>query len=303
MSDLAISFGLLNQASNDITNLGPEIKRIEATTTPTATRVSIPLVPGEVNRNDNEIGPGLTLYRALGDFYTKWQTPASDAMDGLKKLGGYFKQVADAFEEMDASTAGGLNEGQVISQVLSYPQEMDQYNNALEWEWTRDSNGKMIQRYADPTPPVMPQSPFSLTDGVTTSYTLDGVQDPFSPPGVKASSWPNYLVNSETTTVTEDGMTYTETTNFGPDKGWGPDGPTQDTSQIITNPDGSTDIITTKVDQVFGGGIRTDLSSSNNQTTTYTRPNWESSWVDQTPAGNTQNPANPKNHPTPIPPR
>lgn len=220
MSDLVMSYGLLNQAATDISNLGPEVKRIQNTVR--GNGKGLPLAPGQTGASNGDLGPGFNLYRALGSFYETWQTPASDAMDGLNKLGGYFKQVADAFQEIDASTAGGINAGSAISAVLRYPEEMDMYNNELMYM----VNPKGQQVYAAPTMPTPVDDPFSLpnTTGLSTTFTMGG-PDPLSPPGVKSSSWPNDLITSETTTVTQDGMTYSETTDFGPDMGWGPDGP------------------------------------------------------------------------------
>jgi hypothetical protein len=298
MSDLIMSYGLLNQAASDISNLGPEVTRIQNTIR--GNGKGLPIVPGATGASDGDLGPGMNLYRALGSFYETWQTPAQNAMDGLDKLGGYFKQVADAFQEIDASTAGGINAGTAISDVLRYPELMDQYNNALMYM----VNPQGQQAYAAPTMPTPIDDPFSLpgTTGLSTTYTMGG-QDPDSPPGVKSSSWPNDLVASETTTVTQDGMNYSETTTFGPDKGWGPDSPTQDTTQVITNPDGSTDTIKTVIDPGNGSGTMTDLNSASKQTTTYTRAGWDATWVNNTPNPTTNPTTNPSNRPPSVIPR
>ncbi|HEV2635921.1 MAG TPA: hypothetical protein VGX23_12280 [Actinocrinis sp.] len=276
--DLIIAYGLLNQAANDIKGLSPESSRIQNTAKAEGRGIAL-TVPGQVNENNPDLGPSRNLYRALGTFFDHWASPMSNAMDGLDKLAGYFQGVADTFEEADASQAAAMTEGAMMSAILRYPQQMDLYTQELENEV--DPNGKLVG--SDPTPPTPVPNPFSLpgVTGATTTYTMGG-QDPYSPPGVKSSSWPNDLVTSETTTVTGDGMTYSETTTFGPDQGWGPNGPTQDTTQVVTNPDGSTDTITTTSD-TSGKGNMSELDSTSGKTSTYTRADWNSSWVDTTP--------------------
>jgi hypothetical protein len=279
MSDLVISYGLLNQAANDIQNLSPEIDRIQ-NSVKSEGKATVGTVPGQVNENNPDLGPGVGLYHALGAFYSTWQSPTSNAMDGLDKLAGYFKGVADTFQEADASMAGGLNAGAAISAVLRYPQLMDQYVEALEYML----NPQGVQVNPDPSAPIPVSNPFSLagTTGLATTFTMGG-EDPDSPPGVKASTWPNDLVASETTTVTQDGMHYSETTTFGPDQGWGPDGPTQDTTQLVTNPNGSTDTVTVTTD-TSGKATMTDLSSATGTTTTYTRADWTAKFIKEQPA-------------------
>jgi len=65
MSDLVIDYGLLNQAANDIQNLSPEINRIKNSVRSEG-RATVETVPGQVNENNPELGPGTTLYRELG---------------------------------------------------------------------------------------------------------------------------------------------------------------------------------------------------------------------------------------------
>jgi len=281
MSDLVISYGLLNQAANDIKNLSPEINRIQNTVRAEGRGATYESVPGQVNADNYDLGPGVGLFRALGNFYSNWSSPTSNAMDGLNKLEGWFQGIADTFQEADASFAGGMNAGAAISAILRYPQQMDAYTNELNWEFNPNTGQQM---YGDPTPPIPVADPYAIdgTTGLTTTYTMGG-EDPYSPVGVKASSWPNDLVSSETTTVNQDGMSYSETTTFGADQGWGPNGPTQDYKQVITNPDGSTDTITMTTD-TSGKATMTDLSSATGDTSTYTRADWKSAFVNTTPA-------------------
>jgi hypothetical protein len=144
----------------------------------------------------------------------------------------------------------------------------------------------------------MPTSPYVLANGstLTTENSLGGystlptnnatttfttMDDTNVPSDDKAVHATNQVFASETTTVTVNGMTYKETTTFQADQGWGNGNPTQNTTQVINNPDGSTDTITTTTD-TSGHGNMTDVNSDGT-TTTYTRADWNSKWVDTTP--------------------
>jgi hypothetical protein len=273
MSDLVMDYALLNQAAQDITNLSPQITKIKNAVHSEYRGGSVETVPGLVNENNTDLGPGETLYRALGAFYGSWGTDMSNAMDALDKLAGYFSGVADSFMETDASQAAGLNESAALSAIMRYPAAMDQYNQELAAD---QKAGK-----AAPPLPVAPSSPFSLTaGGPVTTYTTQ--TDTAIPAADKSTSTTNVVFASETTTDTSGGLTYSETTTFAVDQGWGSNGgPTQNTTQVINNPDGSTDTITTTTD-TGGAGSMTDVNSSSG-TTTYTRANWGSNWVDTTP--------------------
>jgi hypothetical protein len=198
----------------------------------------------------------------------------SNAMDALNKLAGYFSGVADSFMETDASQASGLNESAALSAIMRYPVAMDQYNQELAAD---QAAGK-----STPAPPPAPTSPFSAyPGGPTTTYTTQ--TDTAIPAADKSTSTTNVIFATETTTDTSGGLTYSETTTFAADQGWGANGgPTQDTTQVINNPDGSTDTITTNVN-TSGSGTMTDVNSSSG-TSTYTRSDWNSNWVDTTPA-------------------
>lgn len=274
MSDLVLDYALLNQASKDISDLSPQISKIKNAVRAEG-RAVVETVPGLVNENNTELGPGTTLYRELGAFYGKWSTDMSNAMDALNKLAGYFSGVADSFMETDASQAAGLNESAALSAVMRYPAAMDQYYQELAAD----------QKAGKPAPPlpVAPSSPFSLTaGGPVTTYTTQ--TDTAIPAADKSTSTPNVIFASETTTDSSGGLNYSETTTFQGDQGWGTNGggPTQNTTQVINNPDGSTDTITTTI-STSGSGSMTDVNSSSG-TTTYTRSGWDSNWVDTTPA-------------------
>jgi hypothetical protein len=286
VSDLKISCGKLYQAQNDIQNLSPEISRIQNTVRAEGRGATYETVPGQVNSDNTDLGPGLDLFRALGNFYANWSSPMSNAADGLNKLAGYYKGIADTFMKVDASTAAGINSGAAISAAESYPLLLDQYDTELYWAINPKTGKRM---YADPKlPPPPNDGNFSIPGtGMTTSYTMAGI-DPKAPkdylPGDQHYK-PPALVSSETTTVTVNGMTYSETTKFGPDQGWGDHGgPTQNYTQVVTNPDGSTDSLTVTTN-TSGHGTETDLNSATGLTTTYTRANWKASWVDVTPPG------------------
>lgn len=275
MSDLVIDYGLLNQAATDIQNLSPEINRIKNSVRTEARGATVETVPGQVNANNPDLGPGNTLYRELGEFYAKWSGDMQNAMDSLDKMAGYFKGVADSFMETDASQASGMNESAMISAVLRYPLEMDEYNKEA-------AAAQKAGNAAPPAPPA-PPSPFSLNagGGPVTSYSTTADTD--IPAADKATSTPNVVLSTETTTDTVDGLTYSETTTFSANQGWSANGPTQNTTQVVNNPDGSTDTVTTTTN-TSGQGTMTDYNSSTKDTTTYTRADWNSSWVDTTPA-------------------
>ena len=273
MSDLVMDYSLLNQAAQDIKDLSPQIDKVKNAVRSEGRGGEVETVPGLVNENNAELGPGTTLYRELGAFYSKWGTDMSNAMDALNKLAGYFSGVADSFMETDASQASGLNQSAALSAIMRYPQQMDTYYQELSAD---QQAGK-----AAPPLPVAPTSPFSLnSSGPVTTYTTQ--TDSNIPDADKSTSTTNVVFASETTTDTVGGLTYSETTTFSADQGWANGGPVQDTTQVINNPDGTTDTITTNVD-TSGSGTMTDVNSSSG-TTTYTRSDWNSSWVDTTPS-------------------
>lgn len=273
--DLTIDYGLLHQAAIAIEGLSPEISRIKNAARAEG-RAVVETVPGQVNQNNPHLGPGTSLYRALGHFYSRWANDMSNAMDALDKMAGYFKGVADSFMETDAAQAAGLNLSAAMSAVLRYPAAMD------EWYRERDNATAAGKQFTTPQP-TAPANPFRLTsaNGAVTTYTTQ--TDTNVPAADKATHAPNVVLASETTTVTVNGMTYTETTTYQADQGWSPNGgPTQNTTQTITNPDGSTDTITTTTD-TSGKGTLTDYNSASKTTSTYTRADWNSKWVDTTP--------------------
>lgn len=275
MSDLVMDYGLLNQAAQDIKGLSPEIDRVKNVAHLVGRGEVTYSVPGQTNDDNTDLGPSGTLFESLGRFYGSWSSDMSNAMDGLDKLAGYFQGIADSFMETDASQAAGFNESAMMSAVLRYPSQVDEYYQVLA---NAQKAGKPL-----PTYPVAPTSPYSLagTSGLSTTFTYGG-EDTAIPAADKATHGSNLLISSETTTVHSEGMTYSETTTFGADKGWGPDGPTQDTTQVITNPDGSTDTLKTTVDP-SGSASMTDTDSSSGDTNTYTRSGWNAQWVDTTP--------------------
>jgi len=271
---LTIDYSLLNDAATDIKGLSPEIKRIKNAVKP-GYRSVVETVPGLVNENNLELGPGDKLYHALGAFYAKWRTDMSNAMDALDKMAGYFKGVADSFMETDASQAAGLNLSAAMSEILRYPVALDQW-------YTDKANTEHAHKTFSEPKPVDPTSPFQLASGNNAVTTFTTTTDTNVPSADKSVHATNVVLSSETTTVTVGGQTYSETTTYQADQGWGNGVPTQNTTQVIHNPDGSTDTVTMTTD-TSGHGTMTDLNSSTKETTTYTRANWSSDWVDVTP--------------------
>ncbi|HTJ67576.1 MAG TPA: hypothetical protein VL551_08625 [Actinospica sp.] len=280
--NLVIDYSLLNQAATDITALSPQIDKIKNAAHAVYRGGETYTVPGQNNENNLELGPGGGLYRALGRFYGSWGRDMGNAMDSLNKMGGYFKGVADSFMETDASQAAGLNMSSAMSAVLRDPLALDQ--------WYKDkADAEAAGKTFTEPQPTAPTSPYSLANGAyganssnnaTTTFTTQ--TDTNVPSDDKATHAANVVFASETTTVTVNGMTYKETTTFQADQGWGNGSPTQNTTQVINNPDGSTDTVTTTTD-TGGKGNMTDVNSDGT-TTTYTRADWKSKWVDTTPA-------------------
>ena len=287
---ITIDYGMLNDAVTDLKALSTDVGHL----TPVGTHrgSNLPTANGYVYNDPLHVGHG-DFGLALATFYMNWATPMGDAADWIKKLESIFQNTADAFMQADAEQAGAINEGAAISAVIAYPAMMDAYYKALDNYWTYDpytqstvgANGA-----PDPQPPIPPDNPYSLAPGVTTSYD-NGVVD--AHPQTPNYSWPQKLPTTETTTVNSGGMTYSETTTFGPDKGWGPDGPTQDTVQVVHNPDGSTDTFTTTLN-LDGSGTMTDVNVSGTITTTtdYSRSTWHQEWADVTPVTDQGNSVN-----------
>jgi hypothetical protein len=284
--NLVIDYSLLNEAATDIKGLSPEIDKIKGAAHAVYRGGAVYTVPGQNNENNPALGPGTGLYRALGRFYGAWSRDMSNAMDSLTQMAGYFKGVADSFMETDASQAAGLNMSSAMSAVLRYPLALDQ--------WYKDkADAEAAGKTFSEAQPAGLSSPYSLANGSTlangevlgtnnATTTFTTMTDTNVPDADKATHATNVMFASETTTVTVNGMTYKETTTFQADQGWGNDSPTQNTTQVINNPDGSTDTITTTTD-TSGKGDMTDVNSGGT-TSTYTRADWKSPWVDTTPA-------------------
>ncbi|MBR7831824.1 hypothetical protein KDL01_01045 [Actinospica durhamensis] len=278
---LVVDYSLLNEAADDIKALSPEIDKIKNAARSVGRGV-VYQVPGASNSNNSELGPSGTLYMALGRFYESWATDMSNAMDALDKMAGYFKGVADSFMETDASQAAGLNMSSAMSAVLRYPAALDQ------WYKDKAATEAAGNTFTEPEP-TAPASPYVLASGNNASTTFTTMTDANVPSDQKSTHATNVVFSSETTTVTVNGMTYSETTTFQADQGWGTHGsPVQNYTQVVNNPDGSTDTITVATD-TNGNATMTDLNSSSNTTTTYTRADWNSSWVDTTPPDSSSN--------------
>ncbi len=274
--NLTIDYGLLNQAAVDIQALSPEITRIKNASVYESDGI-VQTVPGAVNDDNPDLGPGNDLYTELGLFYWRWGDDMKNAMDALDKMAGYFQGVADSFMETDAAQAAGLNLSAAMSAVLRYPAALDQ--------WYEDSaDATAAGKTLTEPQPTAPASPYQLTPGSGPSTTFTTQADPNVPAADRTTHAPNVVLASETTSVTVDDMTYSETTTYQADQGWGSNGgPTQNTTQVIHNPDGSTDTLTTTTDTT-GKASMTDYNSASQTTSTYTRADWNSTWVDTTPS-------------------
>jgi len=286
MADMAkqitIDYTLLTDAVKDLKALGPYIHRISSIGSTRGRGYALPTATGTVANGVREVGNG-GFGRALANFYLQWETPMSDASSGISNLESTFQATADAFMDADAKQAATINEGAAMAAVIGYPAEMQAYYQALESFGEQNPyTGQFVSTGKMPDMPIPPGNPYSLASGVTTTYD-NGTQDPHPPE--PNYSWPQNLPTTETTTVVNDGLTYTETTTFGPDKGWGPDGPTQDTTQVIKHADGTTETVT-MVANLDGSVSEKDVTVSGNTTTTTTayRSGWDpSTWTDTTP--------------------
>ena len=285
MADLVIDYELLHNAATKLDALETDVNTIGKI----GTAISYGFVPSNGpggGEYADDLGPE-PIGRALSNFFGQWQDPLSNAGDQIKKLSATFKGVAQAYFDADASSVGAINTGIAMSNARNYPAEEAAYQQALA-EWNKLPNGGHnvpyytldgVEHYMDvpaPTPPNDPGGNYTGPSGATTTYTTGGT-DPNDP-----NHGP--LITSETTTYTDDGLTYTETTTFGPDKGWADGGPVQDTTSTITHSDGSTDTITTTTN-LDGSATSVDVNNSNGTTTTstQTRTDWNAPWVSPPP--------------------
>jgi len=264
MADLVIDYELLYQAATQLGTLESEFSTLSS-------------LPKELF---DEYGTGV-VGSALALFCMGWKEPLKNAADQMKQLQSTFKGVAQAFFEADAAQTAAINAGVATSAARNYPAEFAAYQVAIaEWNafqplstsTAQTSNGSENPQVPKPTPPPKPVNPYTGPTGAVTTYTTGGV-DPVSPTLGE-------LITSESTTYSSGGLSYSEQTTFGADKGWVNGSPVQDTTTTITHSDGSTDTITTDLN-TDGSATATDVSSTGT-TTTSTRANWDASWVSKT---------------------
>jgi hypothetical protein len=266
VADLVIDYQLLNDAASQLDALKTEIDDINDADTMDG---YVPVANnGQVDTAD--LGPG-NLPTSLWNFYWNWQSPLSNATKQVQQLAATFRGVAQTFFDADASQVAAVNSGLAQSAVRNYPSEYAAYQKQLaQWEklpdpnhvQTYDENGNIITTSVPkPTAPVDPGSTYDGSAGVTTSVTTNGKDDSGNP-----------LVTSETTTYTVDGMTYTETTTFGADKGDVDGHPTQDSTQTIQHQDGSKDVITT-TNNLDGSSTSTDVNTGSDGSSTTSTTN------------------------------
>jgi hypothetical protein len=279
---ILMSFSILNNAANSINNLSPEIGRMRELSGPLDGKV-----PTQSGHTADNLSGNQNLMRALVEFFQHVQTPLTNGAAALTNLQGVFQSVADDFFQMDAAQAAAINMSVALSADYSYPYAQYQYLHDEDLYDSPDWGPKVLGWAGPPTEPVSPTSPFSVEPGVTTSYNLGDVdanpasplnEYPYGDDGVLA-----FLPTSETTSVTGDGLTYSETTAFDADQGWGPEGPVQDMYQTVTNPDGTTDIVQTAID-LGGSGMMTEVvkqGGSTLSTSVMDRIDWTTPWEPQ----------------------
>jgi hypothetical protein len=279
---LVVGYQVLHDAATDIDRLGPIATQL-ANNFKGQDRSDIFAVPGLNNYDNPDIGPN--TYTAVMNFYSHWAFKMSDAMNGLNQLGAVFRSVGNAFAETDMSMAGSINLAQLTSQILAYPHLMDAHAQALA---AHGKENPYTHKFPDgpvPDAPTPPDDPYMIVapGGPSTKWLYQEAPDSAVPADQKSSTWVNRLLATETTSLTTDGMTWSETTTYSADKGWGPDGPTQDTTQVVTHTDGSTDTIKTTIDPASGDATQVDTSSTGGDPTTSHRTGWSGKWVTDPP--------------------
>jgi hypothetical protein len=233
----------------------------------------------------------------MSDFYRAWSDPFHNALDQLKQLASTFTGVAQAWFDADATQAAGINSDLAQSDLTNYYAELKQYNanppdptdyaQALaNWEEQLvqimssglSSSQLALQLTALGAPPQQQTEPTdpgtTLTTGNSTT-TLSANGAPYSADTAEPTA---PTVTSETTTVSVDGMTLTETTAYGAPKGYVNGQLVQDWTQTVVNADGSKDT-TTAVSGLDGSISETTKDSSGTVTSTATRANWTAPWV------------------------
>jgi hypothetical protein len=242
------------------------------------------------------LGPG-RLPGAMSEFYRGWADPFHNALDQLKQLSSTFDGVAQAWFDADATQAAGINADMAQSGLSNYYAELAAYNanppdptayaQALgDWEQqmvqilTSGATGAQLAYEltalgAAPQPETKPVNPgTALTTGNVTTTVSDGG----APYAADTAAPTAPTITSETTTVSLDGLTLTETTTYGAPKGYVNGQLVQDWTQTVTNADGSKDT-TTAVAGLDGSIAETTKNSSGQTTSTASRADWTAPWV------------------------
>jgi len=285
-----VSYSTLHDAATDLKGLAPDLGKFKVVDGKRG--FNLPTESGTVERTAAEVGNG-GFGESLATFYLAWGTPMSDAAGWVQRLQSFFETTADAFMNADAQSAAAINASATLSAVDGYAAQMTKYYQELDTFGEQNPyTDQFVSTGNFPDMPVPVANPYSISPGVSTTFNQGNLDE--NPPA--HYDWPLYLPTTETTTVNSGGLTYSETTTFGPDKGWGPGGPTQDTTQVITHPDGTVETITDTVN-LDGSATQKDVSvsSSSTTTTTATRADWTAQWVDTTPVTDQGNvvPTNP----------
>jgi hypothetical protein len=235
-------------------------------------------------------GPG-NLGTALGEFSQGWKGPLSNAGQQLQQLAATFKGVAQAWFDADASQAAAASASLASTEVRQYGIAQQQYNAEMK---QYNQAVKAGQSETAPTAPTAPPSPLVTSGaGVSTSFT-EGAADPNDHDDPQGAT-----VSAETTTVTADGLSYKETTTFLPNQIWTANGPAVDSTQHVSNADGSTDTVTT-TETASGAMTSVDVSSTGSTTTT-TRASWNAP-VDSGSTGGPNSHDPDPSEPSPVPP-
>jgi hypothetical protein len=295
-----IDYELLNNAASQLSALNSDIETFTTWDFPGFA----PGTGGDSNAVEDlfspDTGPGPTampgygpgnLGTALGEFSQGWKGPLSNAGQQLQQLAATFKGVAQAWFDADASQAAAASASLASTEVRQYGIAQQQYNAEMK---QYNQAVKAGQSETAPTAPTAPPSPLVTSGaGVSTSFT-EGAADPNDHDDPQGAT-----VSAETTTVTADGLSYKETTTFLPNQIWTANGPAVDSTQHVSNADGSTDTVTT-TETASGAMTSVDVSSTGSTTTT-TRASWNAP-VDSGSTGGPNSHDPDPSEPSPVPP-
>jgi hypothetical protein len=242
--------------------------------------------------SDSDMGDAAATEALMG-FLQAWNKPLNDAGTQITNLQSTLDGVSKFFFDADAAQASAINFSLLSSNIDQYYQNQADYQQQVnqfaaqnaEYYQNTDvlpgtpppgntsgpGNGAATGGEVPPIAPIAPTDPQPSSTFVGNSGAITNV----STNGVDATGKP--VITSETTTYTDgNGLTYTETTNFGPVTSVDNGAPVQASTQSIQHSDGSTDAVTVTPNVATGATTTVDVNTSSDKkttTTTSTSPN------------------------------